>query len=407
LNQVHRLIVFAPNWLGDAVMAVPCVNAIRRHYPSAALAVAARSHLVPLFEMVNGVDEVVCLERAGRLGGWLSALRDARRLRAARFDVAILLPNSFRAAWIARRARITERWGYAADGRTQMLTRAVPGLRGGHQVEYYRRLLEGLGIMGSGAMTELKWLPTPLEVPGDAREWARGMLASKGWKAGELLVGMAPGAAYGSAKQWPPERFAQLAIELVIGPGVILAQKSLPESFFGVRTVLVGSTGDRATCDAIAGIVAAHFASMGCDRGVINLSGATDLRQLAGIMAECRSFVSNDSGAMHLAAAVGVPVVAIFGPTNEKETGPLPLWPGTRDQGPGTRDQGPRTGDHGPGMRDQGSGVRAEHAIVATDVWCRPCMLRECPLDHACMTGINVARVKAEVMKHLDAADRG
>jgi heptosyltransferase-2 len=388
VSEVRRLIVFAPNWLGDAVMAVPCVNAIRRHYPSAALAVAARSHLAPLFEMVNGVDEVVCLEPAGRLGGWLSALRDARRLRAARFDIAILLPNSFRAAWIARRARITERWGYAADGRTQMLTRAVPRLRGGHQVEYYRRLLEGLGIMGSGAITELKSLPTSLQVPGDAREWARGMLASQGWKAAETLVGMAPGAAYGTAKQWPPERFAQLAIEM--GPGVIFAQKSLPvpESFFGVRTVLVGSTGDRATCDAIARIVAAHVASMACDRGVINLSGATDLRQLAGIMAECRTFVSNDSGAMHLAAAVGVPVVAIFGPTNEKETGPLPLRPGTRD--------------HGPGIRDQGSGIGAEHAIIAADVWCRPCMLRECPLDHACMTGIDVARVKAEVMKQVE-----
>jgi heptosyltransferase II len=401
MTEVRRLVVFAPNWLGDAVMAVPCLDAIRRRYPSAALAVAARSHLAMLFDMVAGVDEVVPLGRAGRLGGWLAVVRDARRVRAGRFDVAILLPNSFRAAWIARRAGIAERWGYASDGRARMLTRAVPRLRGGHQVKYYQRLLDGLGISTEsgvrgpesgvrgptsevrgptsevrGPKSEVRG-PKPdvdsghrtpdsgpadlpfvrIDVPGDAREWARAMLASKGWRTGDPLVGMAPGAAYGSAKQWPPDRFAQLAVEL--------AQT-------GVGTVLVGSPGDRGACDDVARAVAG---------GSINLAGATDLRQLAAVMGECRSFVSNDSGAMHLAAAVGVPVVAIFGPTNERETSPLPIAPpvGAAEGTPGQR----------------------SHAIVATDVWCRPCMLRECPLDHGCMTRIDVPRVKAEVMKQV------
>jgi heptosyltransferase-2 len=381
-----RLLVFAPNWLGDAVMAVPCLGAIRRHYPRLALAVAARSHLAPLFEMVDGVDEVVRLEPAGRPGGWLAAWRDARRLRAARFDVAILLPNSFRAAWIARRAGIAERWGYAADLRTRMLTRAVPRLRGGHQVQYYQRLLDGLGIRsdfdtghrgstssprpepveGRTPDTGRSDLPTVrIDVPGDVRDWARAMLASRGRKGGDHLVGMAPGAAYGSAKQWPPDRFAQLAIDL--------AQA-------GVTTVLMGSAGDRVACDEIA-----RAAAGGC----INLTGATDLRQLAAVMAECRSFVSNDSGAMHLAAAVGVPVVAIFGPTNEHETSPLPIAVKT-------------DGDefqNVAGIEIRPDLISRAHAIVAADVWCRPCMLRECPLDHGCMTRIDVARVKAEVMK--------
>ena len=359
---MNRILVLAPNWLGDAVMAVPSVDAIRRQFPSATLAVAARTHLAPLYEMVSGVDEVLRLEPAGRFGGWLAGRRDARRVRDARFDLAILLPNSFRSAWIARRAGIAGRWGYATDGRTKMLTRAVPPVHGVHQVEYYQRLLEGLGIARSLASIHL-------DIPANDRDRARRSLAASGWKPGEPLVGMAPGAAYGSAKQWPSRRFAQLAVEL--------AQAPEP-----VRTVLVGSAGDRAACDEIAR-----------SAPVINLCSQTDLRQLAGVVAECRTFVSNDSGAMHLAAAVGVPVVAIFGSTNEKETAPLPLAPGTKDRelAPGTRHQGPRTGDH---------------VIVATDLACRPCMLRECPLDgHPCMTGIDVARVKSEVVRRIGEVD--
>ncbi len=350
---MSRIILFSPNWLGDAVMAVPCVEAIRAHVPSATLAVAARTHLAALYEMVAGVDEALRLERAGRFGGWFSALRDARRLREHRFDVAILLPNSFRSAWIARRAGIPERWGYATDARTKLLTRTSPPVRGVHQVEYYQRLLEGLGIAARSPSVRLN-------VPADARDWARGTLMACGWKPGDPLVGMAPGAAYGGAKQWPAERFAELAVEL--------AQNA-------VRTVLVGSAGDRAACDEIARIAPGGAA--------INLCGQTNLRQLAAVVAECRTFVSNDSGAMHLAAAVGVPVVAIFGSTNEKETAPLPIR---------------------PAAGDPGSAIRMEHAIVATDIACRPCMLRECPIEnHPCMTGIDVGRVKGEVLKRLQA----
>ena len=422
---MNRILVFAPNWLGDAVMAVPSVDAIRRQFPSATLAVAARTHLAALYELVPGVDEVLRLEPAGRFGGWLAGRRDARRLRDARFDLAILLPNSFRSAWIARRAGIAERWGYATDGRAKMLTRAVPPVHGVHQVEYYQRLLEGLGVFvssgvrgprsevrgpesgvdsglrlaspklpcGEGGTPDfgLRDLPSVhLDIPANDRDWARRSLAANGWRPGEPLVGMAPGAAYGGAKQWPPERYAQLVVEL--------AQAPEP-----VRTVLVGSAGDRAACDAIAHFARSRveasrtpdFGPRTSDSGprtsdfMIDLCGQTDLRQLAAVIAECRTFVSNDSGAMHLAAAVGVPVVAIFGSTNEKETAPLPLAPGTEDRelAPGTRHQGPRTGDH---------------VIVATDLACRPCMLRECPIDgHPCMTGIDVARVKSEVVKRL------
>jgi heptosyltransferase-2 len=382
--------VFAPNWLGDAVMAVPSVDAIRRRYPSAVLAMAAREHLAPLYEMVPGVDEVVRLERPGRFGGWFAALRDARRLRAARFDVALLLPNSFRTAWIARRAGIAERWGYASDRRTTLLTRAVPRVRGGHQVEYYQRLLDGLGIPTESEVRSPKSevdighrtsdigrrdLPcVRIDVPDAERAWARQLLAARGCQPGDVLVGMAPGAAYGSAKQWPPERYAELAFELA---NTAIDRRGTPcrAPTRVLRTVLVGSAGDRAACDAVAQMVAARSAGMTHGSPLpINLAGATSLPQLAAVVAECRSFVSNDSGAMHVAAAVGVPVVAIFGSTNELETWPLPWRPGPEGR----------------------------HAIVTTDVACRPCMLRECPIEgHPCMTGIDAARVKTEVLRFL------
>jgi len=393
----ERVLVFAPNWLGDAVMALPSVHAIRRHFPSAVLAVAARAHLASFFSMVDGVDEVVPLQRTGRLRALLAARRDARHLRG-RFDIAILFPNSFRAAWIARRAGIPERWGYAADGRTHLLTRHVPRHRGGHQAEYYERLVEGLGMATDPGPWDFRAsarerAPTAaLGIPPEAREWARHTLSAKGWQMGDTLIGMAPGAAYGGAKQWPPDRFAQLAIELgqMGGPrqarqagdlgqaqqaGLSGAQGERQTTRAWTASALLGSAADRAACDEVARLACATPGS------VINLAGATDLPQLAAVIAECACFVSNDSGAMHLAAAVGVPVVAIFGSTNEHETAPLP-W-----------------GSDLPLAR--------RHVVLTTDAWCRPCMLRECPLDHACMTGIEVGRVKDEVVQMLRAGGTG
>jgi heptosyltransferase-2 len=358
--------------------------------------------------MVGGVDEVVPLQRTGRLGALLAARRDARRLRG-RFDVAILFPNSFRAAWMASRAGIAARWGYAADSRTHLLTRAVPRRPGGHQAEYYQRLVEGLGIPIDPGPWDLRASDRerapkgPLRIPAEAHEWARRTLAATGWQPGDTLIGMAPGAAYGSAKQWPPGRFAQLASELgqvgrvgqvgqVRGPGERRATRP--------RTVLVGSAGDRGACDEVVRIARATpgpgpqttDTRLPTPDLVINLAGATDLRQLAAVIAECAAFVSNDSGAMHLAAAVGVPVVAIFGSTNEHETAPLPWVTDFRLARRSTQCEGGTFG--------------SPHVIITADVWCRPCMLRECPLDHACMTGIDVERVKAEVVGVLNRGEQ-
>jgi len=348
MDAPERLLVLAPNWLGDAVMALPALADVRRHWPRASLAVAARPGLAPLFEAVPGVDAVIALASAPPR--W-SAGPDTARLREAGADAALLFPNAFRAAYVAWRAGIRERWGFARDLRTWLLTRPVtpPKDERLHQAEYYQHLTASLGIPAGPRRPVLR--------VGDADRAAAGaLLEQDGWR-GEPIVGLAPGAAYGSAKRWLPERVGLLAARVAAA---------------GARPVIVGAAADQATALE----VVAAAAGAGLARGaVIDLTGRTDLPTLMGVLARCSAFVSNDSGAMHLASALDVPVTAIFGPTREWATSPLP----------------------GPAGRAA--------IVVHTDVSCRPCMLRTCPIDHRCMTGIEVDAVLTPVLRAL--ADRG
>jgi heptosyltransferase II len=365
MNGPSRVLVFAPNWLGDAVMALPAVADIRRHFPAATLAVAARAKVAPMFAWVPGVDEVVTFAHAGGPRGKASE-RDVHALADGGFDLAILLPNSFRVAWLARRARIVERWGYRRDLRGWLLTRGARVARGfQHQAEYYQALTSALGMPNGPRAARL-------EPPADARARGVDVLRAHGCPDTVNLVGMAPGAAYGHAKRWLPERFAELA-------------GSLADA--GNTTVLVGSREDADAGAAIEQALARLRSRDAADR-IVNVIGRTDLGALAGVMVACRAFVSNDSGAMHLAAAMGVPVVAVFGASDERATSPLPF----ADAGPaGT---GGERG-HGPSV------VRAVKppVILTNPVWCRPCMLRECPIDHRCMVGISAERVFEAVME--------
>jgi heptosyltransferase-2 len=329
-----RILIIAPNWLGDAVMALPAIADVRRACASARLTVAARRSVADLFTLVTGVDDVIRLESDGRW--WRRRLfsRDVRTLGAGAFDAALLLPNSFSTAWMARRARIAERWGYAADARSRLLTRAVPRPRVAvHQGEYYQQLVAALGIVNGP-------LEASIDVPPSKVADARQVLAAEGHSSDSPLVVLAPGAAYGRAKQWIPSHVATVARRLT-------TERS-------ATCVLVGSRGDASTAAAIRRSL----------RGmrVVDLTGRTTLEMLAAVLASADVCVSNDSGAMHLASAVGVPLVAIFGPTNERATGPL--------------------------VR---AGRRAD--VLTHPVWCRPCMLRECPIDHRCMTRITPDRV--------------
>lgn len=334
-DRPRRLVVLAPNWLGDAVMAVPAIADVRRHFADAHLTVAGRGAVAALFTMVPGVDAVVTLPGRGGLAAVRTWRDDAATLAAGGFATALLFPNSFASALITHRAGIAERWGLATDLRARLLTRSVPRPRSAAtQAAYYQALVASFGIVNGPRHARV--VPPPLDAFPAPRD---------------PYVVFAPGAAYGTAKQWPPSRFGELASLL------LAADRSV---------VLVGSRADQPACTEVtnaAGRLAdSHRATL------VDLCGQTTLAQLAAVMAGAACVVSNDSGAMHLAAAVGAPVVAIFGATNEHRTAPLTSGPEARPA-----------------------------VIVSTSVWCRPCMLRECPIDHRCMTQVSAGRVFAAV----------
>jgi heptosyltransferase-2 len=328
---VSRLLVVAPNWLGDAVMALPAIADVRRAMPDADIVVSARPPVAPLFAMVPEVGGGP--ERAAPLQAGSGATLQGRDPQ-----IALLLPNSFHSAFTVARAGIPERWGYRTDWRGRLLTRAIEKPRGVHQVEYYQHLTRALGFPSGPAVPRVS-------VSDRLRDAARAVLRDQGWTGDGPFVALAPGAAYGGAKRWPPDYFAELARTLAAD---------------GVSSAIVGSAADAPTRNEL-------IAALGPGVRIIDLVGRTDLPTLAGVLSLCRACVANDSGAMHLAAAVGVPVVAIFGPTNDRATAPRPP----------TSDLGPPT------------------SVLIHDVWCRPCMLRECPLDHACMRGVEPARAMA------------
>lgn len=343
MAEVQRLLVRAPNWLGDAVMALPALEAVRRAFAGRTLILAALPPIAPIFQERTGAapDEILTLDRA----------RERAQLKGARADGILLLTNSFGSAWRASRSGAAERWGYRTGGRGWLLTRGVATPRGRvHQVQYYLELARGLGLevpsaadptAGIGVDAGVRpWIdPTPSSL-----ERAGILLANAGVSSGDRLVGFAPGAAYGHAKRWPPDRVAQVITTL---------------SRRGVAAVLVGAGADRETGRAIE-------SSLPPDARVVNLIGRTTLRQLIGVVARCAAFVSNDSGAMHIAAALRVPLTATFGPTDERVTAPV-----------------------------------GDATVLTRDVFCRPCMLRECPIDHRCMKRIEVDAVLQSVISHL------
>lgn len=337
---VSRLVVRAPNWLGDAVLALPALAAIRRHFAGDHLTIAAQGGVAALFRQVTDArpDDVLELP---------SGRRDTvAALKRGRFDLGILLPNSFRSAWQLLRADVPARWGYATGGRRLLLTRVSPRPprpRPAHHADYYRALVRGLDVACDDA--------PPRVAPSDrSRESADALLAGERVAPATRLVGIGPGAAYGQAKQWPPDRMAALMARLV------------RES--DVTCLVVGASHDRAAARAIESWLRAH-APDAANR-VVNLVGRTSLDALVGVAARCAVFVSNDSGAMHVAAAVGRPVVALFGPTDERATGPI-----------------------------------GDHDVITQPVFCRPCLLRDCPIDHRCMKRITVDLVAAAVLGRL------
>jgi heptosyltransferase-2 len=321
-------VVRAPNWVGDVILSLPALRDVRRAFPAARLDVLARPWVGALYEAVAEVDGVV--ESRG-------VAADAEALRG-RYDLSLLLPNSFAAAVAPWRAGIPERWGYATDARALLLTRRcrVPeSVRGRSQVYYYRAMLEGLGLVVSAEPD------ASLACPDAWAERGQALLGDAGpW------IGVNAGAFYGTAKRWLPERFAAAA--------ALVARRT------GARVAIVGSLAERPLGEEVA-------AQLGGSARV--LCGETTLADLVGVLKQLRLLLTNDSGPMHLAAALGTPLVAVFGSTDWTETAP----------------------------------VSERARVVREETECAPCKLRECPIDHRCMTRVAVGRVAAAALELVAA----
>jgi len=331
-----RIALRAPNWLGDAVMALPAMAAFRRAFAEDDLTIAGPPSVLAIFNEDHDAKPARVLPIEPGTGRHAVA-----SLAQGRFDRVVLFTNSLGSAWVARRAGIGERWGYRGAGRRVLLTRAVARpakAERGHHADFYRTLARRLGAAdGVDAPPRLAARPS-------TRAAAAAILAGAGADPAGPLAVFAPGAAYGHAKRWLPDRVADVAARLVRTRGMTAA--------------IVGAPGDRDTGRAIESWLRANAPADAAR--IVNLIGRTGVRGLIGTLAHARIVVANDSGAAHVAAAMGVPVITIFGPTDERVSAPI-----------------------GPG------------AALSHDVFCRPCMLRDCPIDHRCMTRITADTVFA------------
>lgn len=339
----RRILVRGPNWIGDAVMCEPAISAVRQLFPEADVTLLVKPAIAELFTGHPAVSQVLVYEDRGVHAGFAGIWRLAQTLRQSRFDLAILFQNAFEAALLAFLAGIPRRYGYATDGRRLLLSDPVP--RPGrhavvHQVEYYLGMLRPLGWDGSVVAPRLVLRPE------DEASMAK-RLAEFGIRPDELVIGLNPGSTYGGAKRWLPERFAETADRLA---GQV-----------GVSVLIVGARGEEALARSIASRIRAR---------TVVLTGKTSVRELMAAVKRCALFLTNDTGPMHIAAAVGVPVVAVFGPTDWRTTAPF------------------------------GTG----HALVRRPVGCSPCLLRECPIDHRCMTGVTVEEVYAAAVERLTSS---
>lgn len=328
-------------------MSIPALRLLRAAAPEAHIALASPAWAKGIFEDADFIDEIIVIDSNG--GSIGSMKRRASRFRDGQFDAAILFTNSFRTALVARAAGIPKRFGYGSEARGFLLSTSVPKpawKNERHESEYYVHLVmtaaTELGLDVPEAKQELS-----LAVSGSRRAEARSLLESAGILPGERFAAIGAGSTNSRAKRWPAVRFAKLSEDIT--------------GRFGLRSVLLGSEEEQ---EVAAAVVAASEAP------TIDLTGMTSLSNAVAILAEADVMVSNDMGLAHVAAAVGTPTVTIFGPTNPLTTSPI-----------GSR-------------------------IVREPVECSPCMLRDCPIDHRCMTRIDEARVLEILAEELNKTDQ-
>ncbi|MDE3055623.1 MAG: lipopolysaccharide heptosyltransferase II [Verrucomicrobiota bacterium] len=340
--QLHNLkprnvLVRMPNWIGDLVMATPVLLDLRAAFPQATLTAMAPSPLSELLEEDPSIDELFSFTRSRNPFSRRENRDIVAKLSQGDFDASILLTNSFSSAWLFWQGKIPCRIGFRGDGRNFLLTHPVDRPKEKwHQVDLYKKLLEPLGISRSSTAPRLFLLESELQQ-------VRELLRQRGVQRGDLLVGMHAGASFGPAKRWPAENFRLLA--------KALAEKGVWILFFG---------------DAVESSFVKEICSE-MPQNVINLAGLTSLRELSCLIHECHLLITNDSGPMHIGAAVGTELIALFGSTDEKVTGPY---------------------------------LRPD-AVLRKAVPCAPCLRRVCPIHFPCMKEIGVEEVKERALQKL------
>ncbi len=317
-------------------MSLAALRAIRRTWPRAHLSVLVKQHLAGFFDGEAAIDEVIPYALAGGLRGVGDRRRVVAAIRVRRFDLAVMFPNSFESASWAALARVPRRAGFSADWRSALLTlKAAPpsDALSGHQANYWLAMVrETLGVEGDATdFTIASHEPNRIRM----HQW----LAARRKRAEARLIALAPAAAYGPAKEWPAPNWTRLVD--------MLAERD------GTECVLVGAAAERTRCEEIAASSKA---------GAVTAAGETNLGELIALLSLADGFIGNDSGAMHLAGALGIPTVAIFGSTNPARTGPM--------------------------------GARSK--VIYRGIECSPCLERTCRFGHyRCLTEIGVEEVAA------------
>ncbi len=340
-----NIMIRATNWVGDAILALPAIRAVRQKFSAARISIVARPYVAEIYQGQSLCDELFAYDPKGADRGWSGRATLAAELRTRKFDVALLLQNAFDAAWLAWRAGIPERIGYARDGRRLLLTKAIAVPKLGeipaHEKFYYLELLRRAGwIDRLQDETQIT-----LHVPEARRVKAAATLLEAGARPQALRVAIGAGASYGSAKCWLPERFADWANRF--------------QAETDGEVILFGTPAEVSVSNAIIA---------GMKKKPIDVTGNTAIGDLPALLSQCHLFLGNDSGAMHVAAAVGLPVVAIFGPTDPLGTAP----------------------------------VTPRCSIVQERPYCSPCFLRRCPTDHRCMKNITPEMVAAAAKPWLN-----
>jgi heptosyltransferase-2 len=324
-----KIIVRAPNWIGDAVLSLPLMDCLHQHFRDAEIWIAGTDWVSGIYSSLDYLAGTIVLPRKN---GLKESRLSAREIQKHRFDIGLLLTNSFGSALHFFRAKIPERWGYNRDGRGWLLTKAVKHTsyeKPPHQLHYYLQLASKLGI--TPGQTKLHFT-----LADEDKSQAKSLLSSLNVNPENPLVILSPGASYGPAKRWPTDCFSRLAGQL--------------QEAFDAEILIVGAQDETGLAETIA---------LPMTKKPVLLTGKTTINQLAGLIALASVFVTNDSGPMHLANALHTPVVAIFGPTDPDRTRPY----------------------------------QEPAVVLKKEVPCWPCFYRACPYEHQCMTQITPEEV--------------